>query len=88
MQRWNSEGLWKKAKLFMDKANESDHASSEFRSALTKVPLVLNADPRDDANILYMIVDATTGFPVFGFWYELSPEAVIEYFSRETLARL
>jgi hypothetical protein len=65
MQSWNSEGLWKKAKLFMDKANESDHGSSEFalyaalaleclgRSALTKVHPVLNADPREDANILY-----------------------------------
>jgi hypothetical protein len=26
-----------------------------------------------------MLVDPSTGFPVFGFWYELSPEAVIEY---------
>jgi hypothetical protein len=65
MQSWNSDGLWKKAKLFMDKANESDHASSEFafhaslaleclgRSALTKVHPVLNADPREDTSILY-----------------------------------
>jgi hypothetical protein len=65
MQSWNSEGLWKKAKLFMDHASEHDHASSEFafyaalaieclaRSALTKVHPVLNADPRDDANVLY-----------------------------------
>ena len=49
----------------MDNANEHDHASSEFaffaalsleclgRSALTKVHPVLNADPREDTNILY-----------------------------------
>lgn len=65
MKAWDSEGLWKKAKLFMDQANESDHGSSEFaffaslaleclaRSALTKVHPVLNADPRDDSNVLY-----------------------------------
>lgn len=65
MQSWDSEGLWKKAKLFMDKANEHDHSSPEFaffaslsveclgRSALTKIHPVLNADPRDDSNILY-----------------------------------
>lgn len=65
MQSWDSKGLWKKAKLFMDRASEHDHASPEFafyaslaleclaRSALTKVHPVLNADPREDANILY-----------------------------------
>lgn len=65
MQSWDSDGLWKKAKLFMDRANEHEHASSEFaffaalaleclgRSALTKVHPVLNADPREDANVLY-----------------------------------
>jgi hypothetical protein len=65
MQSWDSEGLWKKAKLFMDRASEHDHASAEFalfaslaleclaRSALTKVHPVLNADPREDSNILY-----------------------------------
>jgi hypothetical protein len=65
MQSWDSEGLWKKAKLFMDHASEHDHASPEFaffaalsieclgRSALTKVHPVMNADPREDANILY-----------------------------------
>jgi hypothetical protein len=29
----------------------------------------------------YMIVNRDTGFPVFGFWHELSPEALIEYFT-------
>jgi hypothetical protein len=65
MQAWDSEGLWKKAKLFMDSASEYDHAAAEFaffaalaieclgRSALTKVHPVLNADPREDANVLY-----------------------------------
>jgi hypothetical protein len=65
MQSWDSDGLWKKAKLFMDSANEYDHSSGEFaffaalsleclgRSALTKVHPVLNADPRDDANVLF-----------------------------------
>jgi hypothetical protein len=65
VQSWESEGLWKKAKLFMDQAGEHDHASPEFaffaslsveclgRSALTKIHPVLNADPRDDSNILY-----------------------------------
>lgn len=65
MKSWESEGLWKKAKLFIDQAGEHDHASPEFaffaslsveclgRSALTKIHPVLNADPRDDSNILY-----------------------------------
>jgi len=65
MQSWETGGLWKKAKLFMDQASEHDHSSPEFvffaslaleclgRSALTRVHPVLNADPRDDANVLY-----------------------------------
>ncbi len=65
MQSWHSGGLWIKAKLFMDHASEHDHSSTEFaffaalaleclgRSALTKVHPVLNADPREDANLLY-----------------------------------
>ena len=65
MQSWETEGLWRKAKLFMDQAGEHHQASPEFaffaslsveclgRSALTKVHPVLNADPRDDANVLY-----------------------------------
>jgi hypothetical protein len=65
MQSWETEGLWKKAKLFMDQAGEHDQSSPEFaffaslsveclgRSALTKIHPVLNADPRDDLNILY-----------------------------------
>jgi hypothetical protein len=65
MQSWDSEGLWRKAKLFMDRATEHEHASPDFaffaalaleclgRSAITKVHPALNADPRDDANLLY-----------------------------------
>lgn len=70
MQSWDYVGLWHKSKLFMDHAFEHDHKSSEFaffaslsieclgRSALTKIHPVLNADPRDDSNILY-----ACGFP-------------------------
>jgi hypothetical protein len=62
---WDSEKLWLKAKLFMDKANDYDHSSSDFafwtalaleslsRSALTSIHPVLNADPREDENLLY-----------------------------------
>lgn len=65
MDSWESRGLWNKAKLFMGQANEHDQGSPEFalnaalaleclaRSALTKVHPVLNADPREDVNILY-----------------------------------
>ena len=65
MTAWDSEKLWLKAKLFIDHANESDQASSEFafwsalsleclaRSALTHVHPALNADPREDVNLLY-----------------------------------
>jgi hypothetical protein len=27
----------------------------------------------------YMLVDRDTGFPVLGFQYELTPEAIVEY---------
>jgi hypothetical protein len=68
---WDSDGLWLKAKMLIDKANEHDHSSPEFafwsalalecvaRAALTKIHPVLNADPRDDTNLLY-----GCGFPV------------------------
>ena len=63
--QWDSEELYLKAKLYIDRANEFDHASSEFpfwsalslellaRSALAKVHPALNADPRQDNNLLY-----------------------------------
>ncbi len=62
---WQSDKLWLKAKLYIDKANQEEEASSEFplwsslslellaRAALTHVHPVLNADPQEDANILY-----------------------------------
>lgn len=73
MKAWDSKGLWLKSKQFIDKANSYDHSSGEFpfwsalaleclaRSALTKVHPALNADPRDDANLLYAF-----GYPVVG----------------------
>lgn len=65
MNVWNSDQLWMKAKLFIDHANDHDQGSPEFafwsalsleciaRSALTKIHPVLNADPRQDVNLLY-----------------------------------
>jgi hypothetical protein len=65
MSSWDSDQLWLKAKLFADQANEHDQGSSEFafnsslaleclaRAALTHVHPALNADPRDDKNLLY-----------------------------------
>jgi hypothetical protein len=73
MKAWDSKGLWLKSKQFIDKANSYDHSSGEFpfwsalaleclaRSALTKVHPALNADPRDDVNLLYAF-----GYPVVG----------------------
>lgn len=73
MKAWDSKGLWLKSKQFIDKANSCDHSSGEFpfwsalaleclaRSALTKVHPALNADPRDDVNLLYAF-----GYPVVG----------------------
>ena len=64
MDSWDSDKLWLKAKLFMDKASALDQQSTEFalwsalaleclaRSALTTVHPVLNADPREDVNLL------------------------------------
>jgi|SRR5882672_6470226 len=65
MKAWDSKGFWLKSKLAIDKANENDHGSAEFsflsalaleylaRSALTKIHPTLNADPREDTNLLY-----------------------------------
>lgn len=64
MTLWNSEGLWAKAKHFTDIANAHEQNSSNFalysalgleclaRSALTRVHPALNADPREDSNLL------------------------------------
>jgi hypothetical protein len=65
MRQWDPEGFWSKSKVYIDKANEADHASQEFafwsslalellaRAALTKVHPALNADPQQDTNLLY-----------------------------------
>lgn len=65
MDSWDSGKLWLKAKLFIDRANEHEQSSVDFafwcalsleclaRSALTSVHPVLNADPREDSNLLY-----------------------------------
>jgi hypothetical protein len=65
MKSWNSAGLWAKAKHFSDIANESEQSSANFalycslsleclaRAALTKIHPALNADPREDVNVLY-----------------------------------
>jgi hypothetical protein len=67
MTGWTAEELWLKAKLFVEKANNVEQASSEFpfwsalslellaRAALSNIHPVLNADPQDDANILYAL---------------------------------
>lgn len=74
MGAWDSDKLWLKAKLFVDKASEYAQTSSDFafwsslsleclaRSALTHIHPALNADPREDLNLLY------------GFGYELTAQ--------------
>jgi hypothetical protein len=75
MTTWDSDKLWLKAKLFVDKANEHDQASSDFafwtalsleclaRSALTAIHPALNADPRDAENLLYAFGYKLTASP-------------------------
>lgn len=75
MSMWSTEGLWLKAKLFIDKANAVDHASSDFpfwsvlsieflaRAALTNIHPSLNADPREDVNLLYACGVEISGQP-------------------------
>lgn len=65
MTSWDSAGLWAKAKYFTNTANENGQASVNFalycslgleclaRAALTRIHPALNADPREDVNILY-----------------------------------
>lgn len=75
MRSWDSKQLWLKAKRFADIANEHDQGSPEFafhtalaleclaRAALTHVHPALNADPRDDTNLLYGFGIEVTGSP-------------------------
>lgn len=65
MKSWDSKGLWLKSKLFVDSAKRHADTSPEFafwsglaleclaRCALTHVHPALNADPREDANLIY-----------------------------------
>ena len=65
MNSWDSAGLWAKGKHFTDIAGEHEQSSADFalfsalgleclaRAALTKVHPALNADPREDVNLLY-----------------------------------
>ena len=64
MNAWDPAALWAKAKHFTDIANAYEQGSRDFalysalgleclaRAALTSVHPVLNADPRDDSNLL------------------------------------
>ena len=72
---WNSEDLYLKAKLYIDRANENEHSSNQFplwsalalellaRASLAKIHPVLNADPKEVNNILYALGYDTTGSP-------------------------
>lgn len=63
--KWSTDAFWLKAKAYADRANEFSQDRSDFplwsalalellaRAALTKIHPALNADPRDDVNLLY-----------------------------------
>lgn len=65
MKSWDSAGLWAKGKHFTDIAGDYEQSSADFalfsalgleclaRAALTKIHPALNADPREDVNLLY-----------------------------------
>lgn len=75
MNSWDSSGLWLKGKHFTDIAGENEQSSGDFalfsslgleclaRAALTKVHPALNADPREDVNLLYGFGFAITAKP-------------------------
>ncbi len=72
---WNYEDLYLKAKVYIDRANENEHSSSQFpfwsalalellaRASLAKIHPVLNADPKELNNILHALGYDTTGSP-------------------------
>ena len=78
MKSWDSAGLWAKAKHFSDIANENGQSSANFalycslsleclaRSVLTQIHPALNADPREDLNVLY----------AFGFELTAKPKSL------------
>lgn len=63
--KWDSELLYQKSKLYLERANSFDHETYEFplwsslgleflaRAALTQVHPALNADPRNPENLFY-----------------------------------
>jgi hypothetical protein len=73
--KWDSNALWLKAKAYISRANEHSHESPDFafwsslslellaRAALTKIHPTLNADPREDVNLLYACGFAVTQQP-------------------------
>lgn len=73
MGMWDSKQLWMKAKTYAELANKVPHNNPHFpfwsslsleflgRAALTKIHPVLNADPREDTNLLY-----ACGFSIVG----------------------
>jgi hypothetical protein len=75
MKAWDSKGLWLKSKQFVEKAHALGNDSPEFpfwaslaleclaRAALTGIHPVLNADPREDTNILYALGFSIVGQP-------------------------
>lgn len=75
MNVWDSDRLWLKAKVFVERANQIDHADGGFpfwcalslellaRSALTNIHPALNADPREDTNLLYACGISISGQP-------------------------
>ncbi len=75
MTMWDSKQLWMKAKAYAEKANQVSHNNPHFpfwsalslellaRAALTKIHPVLNADPREDVNILYGCGFSVSGQP-------------------------
>src|SRR5688572_19030289 len=78
MKAWDSKGYWLKAKYFMDKANDIGPKDKEFpfwsalaleclaRAALTRIHPALNADPRQDTNLL----------AAFGFEVSAQPKSI------------
>ena len=80
---WDSKQLWLKAKVLVDRANDTDHSDPNFpflsalalellaRAALTHIHPVLIADPRQDTSILY-----ACGFEVPGQPRSLPAHAV------------
>ena len=67
MAMWDTNDLWLKANVFIDKANTLDHNEPDFglwsalalellgRAALSNIHPALNADPKDERNLFYAL---------------------------------